>query len=211
MRTVTFSDPTVASEVKSKYVPVWLNRGKGFHNCEKQTEQHIFERSQEAYATRNICTFFMTADAEVVHYVAGYYAPDLFREVLKFVDGIKSSVDRPDQFQEKHRAAAKLCHDEATRIQEAGKKQNGWKAVLNRYGKFKYTAKHTHSAACLHSLEEAMNYWARLHEQFASREEMPSFSSVKAKYLFGNGFSEEPGSKKDTSQEVATGKKTKNR
>ena len=195
MRTVTFSDPEVAREVNSKFVPVWINRAPGFHNCEKHTEQRIFEQSQEAYATRNICTFFMTADEKVAHYVAGYYSPSLFLEALRFVDGMKGKLADADAVRRHHALFAQICRDEAAAILDASKPTADPKdveALLRKYGAFKYEARHQHGPQCLHSLGEAIEYWARLHEEFAERRTLPSFDDVKRGYKFGNGFSEEP-------------------
>src|SRR5262245_16728201 len=96
MRTVTFSDKKVAERVNSKFIPVWYNRGKGFHNCEKQTENWIFTSSAECYPTKNICTFFMTPDLKVVYYVAGYWAPDVFLDILDGVSKLQEAKTAED-------------------------------------------------------------------------------------------------------------------
>src|SRR5262245_23198370 len=187
MRTVTFSNPEVAREVNSKFVPVWINRGPGFRNTELDTERRIFNDSEEAYATRNICTFFMTPDLQVAHYVAGYYAPDLFGEALRFVGGLKRTIDNPEAFRSEHARFAKICRDEFDAIQAASRPDAGkkaWDPILRKYGCYKYEAKHKHGPGCLHFLGEAMGYWARLHNQFASSGRMPTFNDVRANYMF---------------------------
>lgn len=192
MRTVTFSDPAVAARVNSETVPVWLNRGPGFHNCETDTEKRIFSSSQEAYATRNICTFFMTPDQRVFHYVAGYYAPSLFLDVLNIARKLRPTSDSPERFREVHEGFAQLCAEELAKV-ESAEKTGTWKPALKKYGQFRYErARHEHNALCVRSLKEALGYWERLHRDFAGRQELPTFESVRRKYLFGNGFTEEP-------------------
>jgi uncharacterized protein YyaL (SSP411 family) len=97
MRTVTFSNPKVAERVNSSFVPVWYNRGRGFHNCEKQTETWIFSAHADCDPTKNICTFFLTPDLDVIYYVAGYFAPDLFLEILDDVLRIQKAPDRSER------------------------------------------------------------------------------------------------------------------
>jgi len=82
MRTVTFSNQTVANFINRNYVPAWHNRGPGFHDEELSTENSISKLS--AYATRNIVTFFLRPDGRVFFYAAGYYPPKSFLEILKF-------------------------------------------------------------------------------------------------------------------------------
>src|SRR5262245_52529035 len=187
MRTVTFSNPEVAREVNSKFVPVWINRGPGFHNTEMDTERRIFNESEEAYATRNICTFFMTPDLKVAHYVAGYYAPDLFGETLRFVEKLQGTLDNPEAFRSEHARFSRICGDESDAIEEASQPDAGkkaWEPILRKYGCYKYEAKHHHGPGCLHSLGEAMDYWAKLHEHFASLHRMPTFDEVRKNYMF---------------------------
>ncbi len=187
MRTVTFSDPGIAKEINSRFVPVWINRGPGFHNCDFRTEDAIFQNAQEAYSTRNICTFFMTPDETVLHYVAGYYSPNVFRNALLFARRIQSVSRNPEKIRKEHARFAELSRQEVKKMQNLG-----WKKALARYGSFNYGRKHTHSSRCKRFIVEAMEYWARLHTRFASTRSFPSFSTVKTGYLSGNRFSEEP-------------------
>ncbi len=193
MRTVTFSNPRIAREINAKYVPVWVNRGPGFHNCEFNTEKRIFKNSQEAYSTRNICTFFMTADEKVFHYVAGYYSPTLFWDVLVFAGVVQKNLDRPEKIRAAHKKFAKLSRAEERRM-----RKSGWSSVLKKYGSYSYDGRHNHNSGCKVHIVEAMNYWGRLHDQFSSAGSFPQFSAVKSRYLAGNGFSEEPRRNKPT-------------
>jgi hypothetical protein len=95
MRTVTFSDRAVADLVKRSFVPAWHNRGPGFHNEEFSTEKWI--SGLAAYPTKNIATFFLRPDGGVYFYVAGYYSPKLFLEILQF-------AQKPDKHEERARA-----------------------------------------------------------------------------------------------------------
>ncbi len=207
MRTVTFSDPLVAAHVGKSYVAAWHNRGEGFHNCEKQTEKHIFDSSGEAYSTKNICTFFLTPDKQVVHYLSGYYAPDLFLEIAKVVDRIPR--DNAEAFRDRHGVCAELMAKLAKEVRDAqGKdseeegreierhfgpvpKDDPGQKILSRYRQTKYDGKrHVHSRQCLHSLGEAFGYLERVHQAFAKDGLVP-LEKVRYEYLWGNPFSEE--------------------
>src|SRR5688572_5134862 len=85
MRTVTFSDPSVAAFVNDRFVAAWHNRAPGFRNADYAAEENIFRSSADAYPTKNICTFFLTPKGEVLFYVAGYLEPGLFLETLELV------------------------------------------------------------------------------------------------------------------------------
>ena len=187
MRTVTFSNPKIAKEVNAKHIPVWINRGPGFHNCEFRTEKRIFKNSQEAYSTRNICTFFMTPEEEVLHYVAGYYSPNLFWDVLVFARKLWKNQDRPEKIRAEHKRFADLSRNEVTKMQKLS-----WRVALKKYDQFSYKGRHSHSAHCKVHIIEAMNYWTTLHTRFSFSRSFPQFSQIKADYLSGNRFSEEP-------------------
>ena len=83
MRSVTFSDKTIAKYVNENFVATWINRNPKFHNCDFNTEKWIAEHNGEAYATKNFCTFFTTPDLDVLHYLSGYYAPGWFKPELE--------------------------------------------------------------------------------------------------------------------------------
>jgi hypothetical protein len=72
MRTVTFSNATVAAALNEKFVCTWVNREPGFHNCEISTERWI--SAKDCFATKNFCTFFTTPELEVLHYASGFSA-----------------------------------------------------------------------------------------------------------------------------------------
>jgi hypothetical protein len=95
MRTVTFSNESVAKAVNASFVCTWINRNPKFHNCELSTEQRIVGDSYEAYATRNFCTFFATPEKDLLHYMSGYYDPEFFLAELDFVKKLAGAVTAP--------------------------------------------------------------------------------------------------------------------
>ena len=177
MRTVTFSDAKVAEVVNSSFVPLWFNRGKGFHNCEHRTEEGIFLRSAEAYTTKNICTFFLDGNGRVVHYFSGYYAPSVFLDLIRPLSALRERADDED---------VRRFHRE--RIQALASQPIGPSAEP-----FNYLGKaHAHSPLCAKLLAEASGYLRRVHEQFVKDGSVP-LDKVRTDYLFGNPFTEEAG------------------
>lgn len=190
MRTVTFSNAKVAERVNSKFVPVWYNRGKGFHNCEKQTESWIFTSSAECYPTKNICTFFLTPDMKVVYYVSGYYAPDVFLEILTAVEKLQGAKGAAEQAT-LHRD---IASDLARRLDELkegkGERKDG-PDPLAAYGSCRYEKQeHRHGAQCASILGEAFRYRKEVHDTFAG-DGAVEFDRVQHAYKFGNPFTEE--------------------
>lgn len=178
MRTVTFSDARVAEVVNSKFVPAWYNRGRGFHNCDLGTEKWIFESSGEAYPTRNICTFFLTPDLEVLTYVAGYYSPEFFLEVLEGAGRLHASPRG-----ERARAHREFSAGLARRSADVG--------LLKKQPPLKYRdGEHAHTPRCRAVLEAGFAYRRRVHDALAG-EGPVAFERVQHDYLFGNSFSEE--------------------
>ena len=176
MRTVTFSDAKVAEAINGSFIPVWFNRGKGFHNCEHRTEEGIFLRSAEAYPTKNICTFFVDGDGKVVHYLAGYYAPPVFLDLIRPLSALRESP-----------GAEGLRRFHQARLQELAA---GPIAPSSR--PFRYLGvTHVHSDRCASSLADAAAYLRRVHEQFVKEGDVP-WEKVRSTYLYGNPFTEEP-------------------
>jgi hypothetical protein len=175
---VTFSDPKVARAVNDRFVPVWFNRGRGFHNCERRTEKWIFESSGEAYPTKNICTFFMTPDFEVLYYVSGYFAPELFLEILEAAGELKDA--RGAEFGRRHLQFS-------TRLAERLARARKSPAVdVPSYRDLQ----HRHGPGCAHAVEEGLRYRKTVHDVLAASGPVP-FEKVQHAYLFGNSFTEE--------------------
>jgi hypothetical protein len=188
MRTVTFSNAKVAEQVNSKFIPVWYNRGQGFHNCEKSTEKWIFTSNTECYPTKNICTFFMTPDFEVVYYVSGYYAPDVFLDILASVQKLQASKERGRVHREISAELSKRL--EALKSANA-KTVEAASGPLAPYGTCSYeTIEHKHGIQCISILNEAFRYRKEVHDSLADEGKVP-FDRVQHRYKFGNSFSEE--------------------
>lgn len=181
MRTVTFSNAKVAERVNSRFVPVWFNRGQGFHNCEKRTEDSIFARSADCYPTKNICTFFLSSDMKVVYYIAGYWAPEPFLEILEAVEKLHAAAEVTDRA----RVHGEVVADLSGRM-GADKAPPQALSAGCRYEK----VEHRHGPGCAPILAESIRCRAAVHESL--RDAGPvDFEKVQHKYLYGNTFTEE--------------------
>lgn len=195
MRTVTFSDPRVAKKVNERFVPAWYNRGTGFHNCNFWTEKNIFTRTADCFPTRNICTFFLTPDREVAYYIAGYYGPDAFLEILDVADSLKT-IKSTDDRKEAH---ASIATSLSVRIRQVAKisvqaGESPEPSTLDRlignraltYG----DVTHEHQKECFRVLIRSLECRKRVHQQLTEGG-FVTLKSVQHDYLFGNGFTEE--------------------
>lgn len=189
MRTVTFSDARVSEAVNSRFVPVWYNRGRGFHNCDPVPEKRIFEGSGDVYPTKNICTFFLTPDLEVLTYASGYYSPDLFLDLLDSASRLHAApkAERARAHREIAAALARRLGD----VQQFRKRRDLGAAFAAQSPILFRKEKHAHTAACLGVVEGGLAYRKRVHETLAQEAAVP-FEQVQHTYLFGNSFSEEP-------------------
>jgi len=204
---VTFSDKKVAEMVNANFVSAWFDRGVGFHNEDYSTEQWIFTSAMEAYTTKNICTFFLTPEGKVFHYVCGYYSPDVFLTYIQVALQIRrGAFDEKMQLNAGGLEAVRNVHGEVVKIIGATEKQiaeqlkdrkEGWKKALADYDTYSYRGtKHTHTAQCANNLHEGYKYLTRLHKHWSEVKELPEFKDVQFNYLWGNPFTEEgPGSK----------------
>ena len=203
MRTVTFSDKEVAESVNKNFVAAWYNRGAGFHNEEFQVEKHIFRRSMEAYTTRNICTFFLTPDGKVFHYVSGYFSPEMFLSILDvaikirrgaFDENMKLKKGGAEIIAEIHDEAYASIKAKATRAKAALRKDaDGWKNVVKDVRTETYRdVKHSHSEQCARAILHCYRYLSGLHDHWRELKKLPSFDEIRFKYLWGDSFSEEP-------------------
>src|SRR5687767_6755615 len=158
MRTVTFSDATVADYANANFVPVWFNRGKGFHNCEHRTEERIFLRSAEAYTTKNICTFFLDGEGKVVHYFSGYYAPGVFLDLIQPLAALREARGA-DDVRRFHRDRLQALASRPLAPSTRGFSYQG--------------VDHAHSTLCASSLAEATGYLKRVHDSLAKEGSVP--------------------------------------
>ena len=188
---MTFSDPKVAEFVNTHFVAAWFNRSPGFHDTNFAPEKQIFNFSHEAYATKNICTFFLAPDGSAFHYAAGYYAPALFSEVLDaalrlrqaaFDDDMKLKRDGAESLRRVH---AELAASFKKRTIADLKELPGEDAPAYR------GEAHKHSDRCLRIVAEAWEYFERLHGKLSGLQELPRIADLRFKYLYGNEFTEE--------------------
>ena len=157
-------------------------------------EKRIYTTTGDCYPTKNICTFFLTPDQEVVYYVAGYYAPDLFLEILEAVDAMRTAGTEAEQ-KRGHRLAYKNL---GTRLSEVRKASSDVKKVDSAQLKqlmgdsvFQYkNEKHRHTTSCLWVLRRLLEYRQTVHSQLAQKGFVP-FHTVQHEYRYGNSFTEE--------------------
>jgi hypothetical protein len=188
LRTVTFSDAKVAAVVNANFVSAWHNRAPGFRNTEDTTEKSIFEHSNEAFPTKNICTFILTPDGRVFHYMAGYASPELF---LRFLDDALAL--RRAAFDDRMTPTAgglealRKIHAERAAASAKEKSSKPCDVEVRTYRGIT----HRHTDLCEWRLREAAAYLVRLHEFWRNAAELPTLADVRYKYLYGNDFSEE--------------------
>jgi hypothetical protein len=197
LRTVTFSDKAVADRVNLRFVPAWCNRGPGFRNTDAWSEQRIFAWDLEAYPTKNICTFFLTPEGRVFHYVAGSYSPGFFQRILDDAEALRTAM-----FDEAMRpragyleAAMKVRMDRAADFQDLAeqiRQPEAWSSMLPDRRDLVYRGKrHAHSSACGRALEAGYGYLSRLHAVLAGWTDLPALEDVRYRYEYGNEFTEE--------------------
>lgn len=181
MRTVTFSNPEVASFLNENFVSAWFNRGPGFCNKEFGTEEWIFRSSYESYPTKNICTFFLKPDGCVFTYAAGYHCPALFLEFSKAALKLQKNP---------HNLARRF----ADQLDLEAAKYTRGRAAPNWCGTSTYRGKeHAHGPGCSNALGQGLSYLAKVCRDFGSRNELPRLKEIQKDYLFGNPFTEESG------------------
>jgi len=182
---VTFSDPKVADFINANFVSAWHNRAPGFKNDDPAAEQDIFQRSPEAYTTKNICTFFMSADGHVLHYFAGYLSPDLFLTHARLAIEIRRTAF-DDTF------TLKKDGIEKARALQAAQLGAIKETVVPTSGTLAYRAlKHEHGKECAGRLWEYVEYARALHKLWSEAKEFPALETVRYTYMYGNDFSEE--------------------
>jgi len=189
LRTVTFSDPAVAEAVNKEFVAAWHNRSPGFYDGDSVAEKSIFQNSNEAYPTQNICTFILAPDGKVFHYVAGYLAPELF---LKFLEAARelcrAGFDERMTLKPGGLEAMQAMHAERSR-----RSPSAPSVAERRYR----GAVHRHSERCEWVSKDIQKYFVRLHQHWAKVQALPGLDQVRYSYLYGNSFTEEaPGAAK---------------
>ncbi len=182
MRTVTFSNAEVAERVNADFVAAWSNRAPDFHNDDDGQERRIFEKSPDSYATKNICTFFLTPGGEVVHYVAGYSSPALFLGDLQLVLAARRTAF-DESFSLKSDGLATLHSLHAERA-----KSDAWTAE----GSISYgDLTHRHTDECRKKHHYEAKYRRELHQHWSTVAALPTLEKVRFDYLYGSSFTEE--------------------
>jgi hypothetical protein len=186
LRTVTFSNPDVAELVNANFVAAWYNRSPGFHNLTHEAEKNIFTSSVDAYPTKNICTFFLTPDGKVFHYVAGHLGPSQFLEVLRLAIKLRAEAfDEAMALRPKGMQSLRAIHAERARWLLAN-------PLAIEEGALTYRGRtHTHSLSCQWALEGLRFYLRGLHSTWAETAELPALGSIRYDYLYGNSFTQE--------------------
>lgn len=194
LRTVTFSNAKVADVVNASFVSAWFNRSPGFRNGDDLAEKSIFEHSNEAFLTKNICTFILTPEGRVLHYIAGYVSPEIF---LRFLD--EALALRRAGFDEQMRLAAggldalRRIHAQQAAAREKESNASACGFELRTYR----GVTHRHGDTCAWRIREAATYLARVHRSWEKTTALPALDDVRYKYLYGDDFSEEgPGAQK---------------
>jgi hypothetical protein len=183
---VTFSDAKVADLVNTHFVSAWFNRSPGFSNKDDQAEKSIFQNSSEAFLTKNICTFVLTPEGRVFHYIAGYVSPEIF---LRFLEDALSLRRAGLQGAE----ALRKLHAEKAAVYEklAAAKPAPFGTDARRYR----DVTHQHNDGCAWHVGETWRYLGRVHRYWEKSTSLPALDDVRYQYLYGNDFSEEgPGS-----------------
>ena len=197
---MTFSDPAVAAYVNQNFVSAWFNRGPGFFNQDLSTERWIFTSSVDAYPTKNICTFFLSPDGSVFHYVAGLYSPEMFMRFLRDAVELRNRLfDAKMQAKDGGLASARKLHEDRLRDMQDGLEDcadaetaGGWQGLFKNAKPFTYRGQaHTHSQSCVRAMKEGYEYLVKLHQSWAEAKELPDLESIRYTYLWGNPFTEE--------------------
>ncbi len=192
MRTVTFSDVHVAEAVNTNFVAAWINRDPTFTDDDTTTEKRIFEHVAEGFATKNICTFFLTSEGRVFGYVAGYVEPNVFLSEVDLALRIhrKAFNASPSVAEEVLDAVTRLHSERArefTRVLALDADELVQGFVFPAYR----AIEHKHTQRCAKVLRETYTYLERLHNYWSSIKELPDFESVRYSYEYGSEFTEE--------------------
>ena len=177
MRTVTFSDASVAKAVNDSCVATWVNRVTGFHNCQFGTEEWILKSSPECFATKNFCTYFCTPDKKVLHYFTGYFAPKPFLRELAFARRLmekavdESGAIKADLFKEMHAERLSERRLQWTLTEEAAEED-----IAGQFAEA--------------SRKEGLEYLTKV-DRALQESGPPLLGEALKRHLYGNEFSEE--------------------
>ncbi|GEM_PF-6723741 len=101
MRTVTFADPAIVDRMNRDFVLVWSNQQPDLVNgVPTSPEQAQAPWSQEEAMMYplgggggNLRTFFCDPDGRVLHYLEGYWTPEMYGSEMGFAAGLSLADD----------------------------------------------------------------------------------------------------------------------
>jgi len=176
--------------VNANFVSAWFNRSPGFFNGDDRAEKAIFEHYSEAFLTKNICTFILTPEGRVFHYIAGYASPEWFLRFLEealelrragFDDRMALKPGGMEALKKMYGAQAAAHEQKAkTATLPPGVPERTYRGIAHR-----------HSEACSSRLREVSVYLARVHRAWEKVAALPALNEVRDRYLYGDPFSEE--------------------
>jgi hypothetical protein len=193
MRTVTFSNADVAESVNTNFVAAWFNRDPEFKNTDTRAEDQIHKVAMEGFATKNICTFFLTPGGNVLHYVAGYVSPEIFLQELDVALKIRGEA-LDDTFRLKGDGLDVLKRIHAERARHFATLLADVEDHVRTFPSIVYRDKpHEHTDRCAGTLKATFTYMQRLHASWGAVQELPRLDAVRFAYRYGNDFAEETG------------------
>jgi len=198
MRTVTFSEKSVARFVNENFVAAWHDRGPGFCNTDYNTEKWIYQGQYESYPTKNIATFFLDPDASVFFYASGYWAPDFFMEIAKSALRLR---DDPKQAKSLAIRSELIVSSLSGKAASKDAPKADWCKTHSYRG-----LNHSHNSWCRQTTSAGFAYLGKLFRAFAEMKERPALIDVATNYVSGNEFTEESGQNRaiDPASFVAT-------
>ena len=86
MRAVTFSDPKTNELINQNFIVTWFNQAPSlFPRRPVQTcTQHNVRTLSEGAGGPNVKCFFCTPQGKIVHFIQGYYGPEVFQREVAF-------------------------------------------------------------------------------------------------------------------------------
>ena len=176
--------------VNANFVSAWFNRSPGFSKEDDKAEKAIFEHSNEAFLTKNICTFILTPEGRVFHYVAGYLSPELFLRFLEEALALRrAGFDDRMSLKADGLAVLRKLHGAKAAVHEA-KAMSA--TLMSDLGERTYRGiTHHHGAVCPWQIRGVSTYLERVHRAWEKVTELPALDDVRYRYLYGNPFSQE--------------------
>ncbi|MBI4587757.1 MAG: hypothetical protein HY725_02870 [Candidatus Rokubacteria bacterium] len=101
MRTVTFADPATVDRMNRDFVLLWSNQQpdlvNGVPTSPEQAQAPWSQEEARMYPLGggggNLRTFFCDADGRVLHYLEGYWTPEVYGREMEFATGLSLADD----------------------------------------------------------------------------------------------------------------------